>query len=82
MFAKWLLIGALPQLTTWIAFTVLTGALTGSIAGALAVASSGAGEARRRLTFYPLSRACRKAAARVQASRAAPLFIAPLDRPA
>ena len=36
VFAKWLMIGALPQLTTWIAFTVLTGALTGSIAGAIA----------------------------------------------
>lgn len=36
VFSKWLMIGALPQLTTWIAFTVLTGALTGSIAGAIA----------------------------------------------
>ena len=36
VFAKWLMIGALPQLTTWIAFTVLTGALFGSIAGAIA----------------------------------------------
>lgn len=36
VFAKWLMIGALPQLTSWIAFTVLTGALTGSIAGAVA----------------------------------------------
>jgi hypothetical protein len=36
VFSKWLLIGALPQLTTWIAFTVLAGALTGSIAGAVA----------------------------------------------
>lgn len=33
--AKWLMIGAIPQLTTWIAFTVLTGALTGSVAGAI-----------------------------------------------
>lgn len=33
--AKWLMIGAVPQLTTWIAFTVLTGALTGSVAGAI-----------------------------------------------
>ena len=30
------MIGALPQLTTWIAFTVLAGALFGSIAGAMA----------------------------------------------
>ncbi len=35
VFSKWLFIGALPQLTTWIAFTVLTGALTGSITGAI-----------------------------------------------
>src|SRR5688572_15684099 len=34
--AKWFLIGALPQLTTWIAFTVLIGAVFGSIAGAVA----------------------------------------------
>jgi len=33
--AKWFMIGAIPQLTTWIAFTVLTGALTGSVAGAI-----------------------------------------------
>lgn len=32
---KWFMIGALPQLTTWIAFTVLTGALAGAIAGAI-----------------------------------------------
>ena len=36
VFAKWIMIGLIPQLTTWIAFTVLTGALTGSIAGAVA----------------------------------------------
>lgn len=36
VFAKWLMIGALPQLTTWIAFTVLSGAVFGSIAGAVA----------------------------------------------
>jgi hypothetical protein len=35
VFAKWFMIGAVPQLTTWIAFTVLTGALTGSITGAI-----------------------------------------------
>lgn len=35
VFAKWLMIGAVPQLTFWVAFTVLTGALTGSIAGAI-----------------------------------------------
>lgn len=35
-FSKWLLIGALPQLTTWIAFTVIAGLVFGSIAGALA----------------------------------------------
>lgn len=34
--SKWLIIGALPQLTTWIAITVLLGALFGSIAGAVA----------------------------------------------
>lgn len=33
---KWLLIGALPQLTTWIAITILLGALFGAIAGAVA----------------------------------------------
>jgi hypothetical protein len=33
---KWLMTGAIPQLTTWIAFTVLTGALAGAIAGAIA----------------------------------------------
>ena len=33
--AKWFMIGAIPQLTTWIAFTLLTGALTGSVAGAI-----------------------------------------------
>jgi hypothetical protein len=33
---KWFLIGAIPQLTTWIALAVLTGALTGSVAGAIA----------------------------------------------
>jgi hypothetical protein len=32
---KWLWIGALPQLTIWIAFTVATGAFTGILAGAL-----------------------------------------------
>ena len=36
VFSKWIMIGALPQLTTWIAFTVLAGALFGSIAGAVA----------------------------------------------
>jgi len=36
VFAKWIMIGALPQLTTWIAFTVLSGAVFGSIAGAVA----------------------------------------------
>ena len=36
VFSKWVMIGALPQLTTWIAFTVLSGALFGSIAGAVA----------------------------------------------
>ncbi len=36
VFSKWMMIGALPQLTTWIAFTVLSGALFGSIAGAIA----------------------------------------------
>lgn len=36
VFSKWIMIGALPQLTTWIAFTVLSGAVFGSIAGAVA----------------------------------------------
>jgi hypothetical protein len=36
VFSKWLLIGALPQLTVWLAFTVITGMLAGSIAGAIA----------------------------------------------
>jgi hypothetical protein len=44
VFSKWITIGALPQLTTWIAFTVLSGALFGSIAGA--VASRGKAPAR------------------------------------
>ena len=35
VFTKWLYIGALPQFTTWIAVTVLLGALFGSIAGAI-----------------------------------------------
>ena len=34
---RWLYIGALPQFTTWIAVTVLLGALFGSIAGWLAM---------------------------------------------
>ena len=37
---KWLMIGAIPQLTAWIAITVLTGALAGSIAGAIAARRS------------------------------------------
>jgi hypothetical protein len=37
VFSKWLLIGALPQLTVWLAFTVITGMLAGSIAGAVAM---------------------------------------------
>lgn len=37
VFTKWLLIGALPQFTTWIAITVLFGALFGAIAGWLAM---------------------------------------------
>ena len=36
VFMKWLMIGALPQFTTWIAVTVLLGALFGAIAGAIA----------------------------------------------
>jgi hypothetical protein len=35
VFAKWFMIGAIPQLTIWIAFTVLTGALTGAITAAI-----------------------------------------------
>jgi hypothetical protein len=37
VFTKWLFIGALPQFTTWIAITILMGALFGSVAGALAM---------------------------------------------
>lgn len=33
---KWVMLGALPQFTVWIAITVLFGALFGSIAGAIA----------------------------------------------
>ena len=33
VFQKWLLLGLLPQMTTWIAITVLLGAVFGSIAG-------------------------------------------------
>jgi hypothetical protein len=33
--SKWFMFGAIPQLTTWIAFTVLTGGLTGAITGAI-----------------------------------------------
>jgi len=35
-FLKWLLIGALPQLLLWIAFTVIVGGLVGGITGAIA----------------------------------------------
>lgn len=35
VFAKWLTIGVLPQLTVWIAFTVVIGILFGTIAAAL-----------------------------------------------
>ena len=35
-FAKWLWIGALPQMTVWIAYTVALGALFGLAAGAIA----------------------------------------------
>jgi hypothetical protein len=35
VFAKWLTIGVLPQLTVWIAYTVVIGILFGSIAAAL-----------------------------------------------
>jgi hypothetical protein len=37
VFMKWLLIGALPQFTTWIAITILMGALFGAIAGAVSM---------------------------------------------
>lgn len=37
VFMKWLMIGALPQFTTWIAITVLMGMVFGSIAGAVAM---------------------------------------------
>jgi hypothetical protein len=40
VFAKWLYIGALPQFTTWIAVTILLGALFGSVAGWLAMRKS------------------------------------------
>ena len=36
VFQKWLLLGLLPQMTTWIAVTVLLGAVFGSIAGWIA----------------------------------------------
>ena len=45
VFFRWFMTGAVPQLTTWIAITVLTGALAGSIAGA--VASRGPASAAR-----------------------------------
>lgn len=35
-FPKWLLIGVLPQLTVWMAFTVVVGSLFGILAGAIA----------------------------------------------
>ncbi len=46
LLSKWLLIGLLPQLTTWIAITVLSGALTGAVAGALAGRGQQSGDAR------------------------------------
>jgi hypothetical protein len=39
-FAKWVVIGLLPQLTTWIAFTLVIGSLVGGIASALVKAKS------------------------------------------
>lgn len=39
-FTKWLMIGALPQFTTWIAITVLMGAVFGAIAGAIKMRKS------------------------------------------
>ena len=35
-FLKWVIIGLLPQMTTWIAFTILVGALFGAIIAAFA----------------------------------------------
>jgi hypothetical protein len=40
-FLKWLLIGALPQLLIWIAFTVIVGGLVGGITGAIARRKTG-----------------------------------------
>jgi len=34
-FAKWVLIGLIPQMTLWIAFTIVTGGLTGGLTGVL-----------------------------------------------
>jgi hypothetical protein len=43
-FMKWVLIGLLPQLTTWITFTMLVGAIFGTI-GVLLVRNSRQGSA-------------------------------------
>lgn len=40
-FLKWVLIGLIPQLTTWIAFTILVAALFGAIAAAFARQAKG-----------------------------------------
>ena len=37
VFTKWLMIGLLPQMTTWIVVTILLGALFGSIPGWVAL---------------------------------------------
>lgn len=44
VFAKWVRIGLFPQLTTWVAITILFGAVFGAVAGAIA-ARSGTGGA-------------------------------------
>jgi hypothetical protein len=41
--SKWLLIGLLPQLTTWLGITVAFGAVFGSIAGTIAARRAAAG---------------------------------------
>jgi hypothetical protein len=46
VFQRWFLTGLIPQMTTWIAFTVLVGVLFGSIAGALASRRSATPAAR------------------------------------
>ena len=45
LFAKWALIGLVPQLTFWVAFTIVVGALFGSVAAMIGRRASSAAPA-------------------------------------